>query len=76
MHLYPDAGKFVCLISVGRKEVDEMELLLPMCTEYITNLYETTEPYNGSRWMMMEVTDKDVLKDVKQILFIRCKPKK
>lgn len=69
--LYPGEGTFTCLISVGSKEAMEAELLLGGCTEYLQALYWNAKPFNGSRWLMIEVTSAEVLEDVKMLIGLR-----
>lgn len=66
--LYPDAGRFTCLVCIGGREAVEAELLLPACTEYTQNLYESVQPLNGSRWLMMVVTSEEILEDAKKLI--------
>ena len=74
--LYPNQGYFTCLVSVGQKEAAEAEMLLSACTEYIRTLYWHTKPFNGSRWMMIDVTSQDILQDVCKLIALRVSPKK
>ncbi len=73
--LYPAPGFFTCLVSVGAKEAMEAELLLSICTDYLKELYWGTKPYNGSRWLMIEVTTQEILEDVKRLIALRIKKK-
>ena len=73
--LYPDAGQFTALISVGAKEATEAELLLPTCSDYIRELFARTQTFNGARWLMIRVTDAVVLEDVKKLIRLRVAPK-
>ena len=74
--LYPEEGYFICMVSVGAKEAPEAELALNGCTAYVRQLYQDTAPFNGGRWMMMEVRDGDVLEDVKELIGIRMRKKR
>lgn len=74
--LYPAAGKFTCMVAVGAKEAMEAELLLTVCTEYLRTLYWQTKPFNGARWMMVEVTTPEILEDVKRLISLRVRPGK
>lgn len=74
--LYPGQGMFTCLVSVGRKETPAAELLLPTFTPYTQALWARTALYNGGRWLMVEVTDGDILEDVKTLISLRAKPGK
>lgn len=69
--LYPERGQFTALISIGAKEMPEAELLLPTCTEYIQALFSRTAPFNGGRWLMIRITEEQVLEDVKKLIRLR-----
>jgi len=73
--LYPDAGQFIALVTVGAKEAPEAELLLPTCSDYIRELFARTQTFNGARWLMIRVTDAKVLEDVKKLIRLRVSPK-
>ena len=42
----------------------------------IRDRYHDTAPFNGGRWMMIEVRDGDVLEDVKELIGIRMRKKR
>ncbi len=69
--LYPDAGRFTCLVCIGARETVEAELLLPSCTEYTQNLYDSVKPLNGSRWLMIVVDAESILDDAKKLISTR-----
>lgn len=69
--LYPADGFFTCLVSVGRREAMEAELLLSACTEYVRALYWKTDIFNGGRWLMICVTSPEILEDVKRLIALR-----
>lgn len=69
--LYPAAGYFTALVSVGSREAVEAELMLPLCSEYTRTLYNRTRLFNGGRWLMIEVRSEDVLEDVKRLISLR-----
>lgn len=71
--LYPAEGYFTAMVSVGSRESAEAEMLLVFCTDYIKNLYQNTRPFNGGRWLMIEVTSSEILNDVKQLVKLRMK---
>ena len=74
--LYPNEGFFTCLICIGNKEQMEAELVLTVCSSYVQGLFEKAKPYNGTRWLMIDVTSNEILEDVKRLLFVRSKPKR
>lgn len=69
--LYPNDGFFICLVSVGSREMMAAELLLPVCSETVRELYRSTKPFNGSRWLMIPVTTPEILEDVKRLIGLR-----
>lgn len=74
--LYPMGGYFIALIVIGEREKPETELILPFFTEYFQQLYHETKTGMGQKWLMINVTDDDVLEDVKQCVAIRRGKKK
>lgn len=74
--LYPEDGFFICMISIGAKEAAEAELVLQGCTPYVQELYSNTNPFNGGRWLMVQVRDDKVLEDVKELIEVRMKRKR
>lgn len=73
--LYPKENFFTCLISIGSKETMETELLQSTFDVYIQELYKKTKPFNGSRWLMIDVTSLNILQNVKDLISIRVTPK-
>ena len=73
--LYPDAGAFTALVTIGAKEAPEAELLLPLCSEYLRELCTRAGALNGARWLMIRVSDERVLNDVKALIRLRVMPK-
>ena len=71
--LYPHEGYFTCLVSIGSKEATEAELLLAACTDHVRELYWNCKPFNGSRWLMIDVTSTEILEDVKSLIGLRVK---
>lgn len=74
--LYPMDGWFIALVVIGAKEEMSTELTIPTCTEYVRNLFEKTPFSCGGRWLMINVTDKDICNDVKKLVAIRSGVKK
>lgn len=74
--LYPDEGSFICMVSIGAREAAEAEAVLQGCTPYLKELYAKTRSFNGGRWLMIEVQDKEVLEDVIEMISVRMKKRK
>lgn len=69
--LYPDKQAFTCMVSVGRQEAEAAEILLLSCTKYLQNLYSEAVPFNGGRWLMIEVNSPEILDDTKELIKLR-----
>jgi len=76
--LYPMASYFIALVVVGPKEEDEVKTGIEagLFTDYLKELFYKTSYSAMGRWLMIEVRDKTVLNDIKELLGIRVKPKK
>ena len=74
--LYPNKNLFTCLIVIGCKESMETELRLSTFETNIQDLYQSAKPFNGSRWLMIDVTNNEFLTNVKELINIRVSPKK
>lgn len=73
--LYPMKGFFIALVVVGAKEEPKVEMVLETFTPYIQRLYRSTSFSCGGHWLMIEVKNKDVLEDIKELIAIRLKQK-
>jgi len=74
--LYPRDGYFIALVSVSAADATEAEMLLPNCSEAMQALYRRTTPFNGGRWLMIDVTDKAILADTLRLIGLRVKKSK
>ncbi len=69
--LYPNQGFFTCMVCIGAKEAMEAELYLSVCSAYTQNLYHNVPPFNGARWLMLEVRSGEVMEDAKRLISTR-----
>jgi len=71
--LYPMPNYFIALVVVGAKEENEVEAAMQtgIFTPYVNELYRKTAFSAMGRWLMIEVKDKEVLKDIKGLIGIR-----
>ena len=74
--LYPMDGYFIALVTIGKKELPETEMILPALTEYTRELFKRTEDSPMGRWLMIEVKSEEILEDVMNLIQIRRKIKK
>ncbi|MCL2696167.1 MAG: DUF3788 domain-containing protein [Clostridiales bacterium] len=73
--LYPKQGYFVLLLVVGEKQSPEADLLIPACDAYTQELYNKTPFVMGGKWLAMEVTNENILRDAKNFIALRVNPK-
>jgi len=71
--LYPMDGYFIALVVVGAKEEEEVKACMDsgLFTAYVKQLYDKTGYSAMGRWLMIEVKNKDVINDIKQLISIR-----
>lgn len=74
--LYPMPGFFIALVVIGAKEEAEAELMAPTLSECVQGLLESSVSVAGGRWLMIHVTDEQVLDDVKRLIQLRRKIKR
>ena len=72
--IYPKQGYLQILLAIGAKEMNEAELLMPMCSQYTQELFKVKE-VNGAKYLGFEVRDENVLQDVKNLADIRVRTK-
>jgi len=72
--VYPKQGYLLLLITIGARGVNEAELLMPLCTEYIQNIFEQSS-FQDSKYLGIELRDESVLHDVKGLIEIRARTK-
>ena len=58
--LYPKHGYLHLLVAIGARGVNEGELLMPLCTEYIQNLWGQSD-FHGSRYLGIELRNENVI---------------
>lgn len=73
--LYPMKGYFIALVVIGMREMNEAELLMPLCTEYTQILFKQTISGYSGKWLMLDVKSIDILNDVKRMIALRANNK-
>ena len=69
--LYPQKDAFTAMVVIGKKEREETESVLLSFTPDVQRLYHETKLGMDQRWLMIDVTDKEILEDVKTCISIR-----
>lgn len=73
--LYPMKGYFIALVVIGMREMNEAELLMPLCTEFTQILFKQTISGYSGKWLMLDVKSIDILNDVKRMIALRANNK-
>ena len=67
----PGGGSFTCLVAVGQKQAMAAEACLEAACSYVQEAYRAAPLLNGARWLMLDVKNRQVLRDVQALLRIR-----
>lgn len=66
--LYPEAESFTALVVLGLGDMDRYDLIRPVFSDSVNALFDKTRLFNHTKWLMISVTDRDILHDVMQLL--------
>lgn len=69
--LYPKQGYFLSLVPIGLREINEVELLMSLCTEYTQNLFKQTVSGHNGKSLAFSVKNEDILHDMKNLIALR-----
>lgn len=69
--LYPMQGYFIALVVIGSRELTEAELLMPLCSDYVQTVFKNTKTGNGQKWLMLEVREEPIMRDVFTLINLR-----
>ncbi|HBC91758.1 MAG TPA: hypothetical protein DCZ10_02335 [Pelotomaculum sp.] len=71
--LYPEKDCFVTLIVLGQGDRTLFDQSREDYCTYITGLYDQAKLFNGTKWLMIGVTDERILEDVKKLITMKVK---
>jgi hypothetical protein len=69
--LYPERDAFVALVVLGAKD---MVLFEGVCGDYapsINQQYKKTATFNGTKWMMIQIKDRETANDVLKLIRLK-----
>lgn len=72
--VYLRPGYVTAMISVAPKDEAAAEGILLTCSQDTRALYRNTASSKMGRWLMLDLTSREVLEDVKALLVLRAKP--
>ena len=73
--LYPESDGFISLVVLGAADIEVFEAVKSDYTPYVVKLYEEFKLFNNTKWLMIQVTDDDILDDVKKLLRLKLSKK-
>lgn len=74
--LYVRQGWFTAMVTLGAKQVAELEPLLPTFSASFRKLYEKTPLFNGGKWLSVDVKKDKQLEEVQRLILLKAKPAK
>lgn len=69
--LYPDKTYFTALIVLNENDREWFVTMKDNYTSYVQNLYNQARLFNGTIWLMIEVTNDEILADVIRLIQLK-----
>ncbi len=69
--LYPEPESFTALVVTGAADMEKFLLTRALFSDRLNTLYDKTQLFNNTKWLMIGVTDDTLLDDVKKLLDIK-----
>ena len=69
--LYPEKEGFVALVVLGYNDMEIFNTVRRAYTEYINKLYDSVRLFNGTKWIMINVSDQYIADDVLKLLHLK-----
>ena len=74
--LYVRSGAFAAMVTLGAKQLLELEPLLETFSSAFRRLYEKTSLFNGGKWLLVDVKEPAQLEEVQRLILMKAKPVK
>lgn len=71
--LYPEKDGFIALVVLGQDDRMGFDMTREEYCGYITDLYDRCTLFNGTKWLMIQVTDGSVFDDVQKLIMLKVK---
>lgn len=71
--LYPEKDGFIALVVLGQDDRMGFDMTREEYCDYITDLYDKCTLFNGTKWLMIQVTDGSVFDDVQKLIMLKVK---
>ncbi len=73
--LFPETGAFTVLVTLGKKEVEQVRNDLKTFNPETQKLFNNARQFHDGKWIYRRVLDKDDLGDVIELIKIKKVPK-
>lgn len=69
--LYPQKDGFLTLIVLNAQDMQHFDTIKQSYTPYLVELYDRCRLFNGTKWLMIHVTDDLILEDVIKLIKLK-----
>ncbi|WP_394922619.1 DUF3788 domain-containing protein [uncultured Robinsoniella sp.] len=69
--IYPQEGWFKILVIASERQQVELEFFIQTCCPNIQKAYENTKFFNGGKWLFLDISDSEILKDLLELIHFR-----
>ena len=73
--LFPEYGAFTTLVTLGKKEIAEVEATADQFNNNTIETFRNAFQYHDGKWIYKRVLNKKDLTDIKRLIAIKKKPK-
>lgn len=75
--IYPEAEKVIILVTISGEVLSTFEIIKSSFSAYTVKLADSVVPFNGAKWLMINVSNQDICNDVKNLIRLKApQPKK
>lgn len=71
--LYPERDCFIALVVLGQDDRMMFDMAREGYCGYIKKLYDMCTLVNGTKWLMIRVTDESIFGDVRKLIMLKMK---
>ena len=69
--VYPNHGRFYCMLVIGDKKLHGAELIINSCGPYIQELFRRTSQSLGGKWLFIDVPSDAIVQDTLGLIALR-----
>jgi hypothetical protein len=69
--LYPGNDYFTALVVLNETDMEWFKGMRDEYSKYILSLYDNCNLFNGTKWLMVDITDDKILEDVKKLIKLK-----